>query len=43
MHAVRDIWWLFLLCFLTTSDGSNYEDQDLDPCKEVRKREKGRN
>jgi hypothetical protein len=37
MHAVRHIWWWILLCFLTTSDGSSYEDQDLDPCKEVRK------
>ncbi|XP_033608891.1 UPF0577 protein KIAA1324-like homolog [Cryptotermes secundus] len=34
LHVVKDIWWLFLLCFLTTSDGINYEDQDLDPCKE---------
>jgi hypothetical protein len=29
--------WVILLSSLTTSDGSNYEDQDLDPCKEVGK------
>jgi hypothetical protein len=28
--------WVFLLCFLTTTSASNYEDQDADPCKEVR-------
>jgi hypothetical protein len=37
LYAVRKILWVFLWCFLTTSDGSNYEDQDLDPCKEVGK------
>lgn len=28
--------WVFLLCLLTITSASNYEDQDADPCKEVR-------
>jgi hypothetical protein len=35
LYTVRKM-WVFLLCLLTITSASNYEDQDADPCKEVR-------
>jgi len=36
LYKVRKMLWVFLLCLLTITSASNYEDQDADPCKEVR-------
>jgi hypothetical protein len=35
LYTVRNMLWMLLLCILTTTSASKYEDQDADPCKEV--------